>query len=674
MPTRTAILPSIAFIAIFVSVSASASWRPNGIPAAPSDSPQLNPVILSDGTGGAYVAFEGSDRLYTWAQRLGADGNVSPGWPLIGLRLPTRWSDPGYTRAHAAMIPDAEGGAIVVDDPLDYGSGVTLNRLRPNGELIWPSGILLGGLNGLYTSDHDSAIEHSASPRFGDWLPRISPNGAGGALVAWMQSTPCCEYLRIVNINPDGTQRWGSAGLGLYRHGYFPDACSDGAGGAYIAWVGYGGEATRLDVFALHLLSDGSVDPRWPASGLPVGAAPGSQHHLTLVRDGSSGCFLFWQDERAGTPQTYGSHVLSDGSVAPGWAADGSPVSSATSSPGIWRDARRITSIGSFSAIEDGAGGAYLCWTDRRSGGADVYALRVRGEGGPAAGWLENGTPVCRAIGDQERPTLASDGAGGIYVTWQDARSVELDIYVQRLTAGGARVEGWAEDGFAICAATGNQRTPVITASSDGSAIVSWTDERGPVPQVYVHRFSPDALVPVLASLVRADANDGIVRIEWRAASPWADLSIFRAESEGAYRAIGQTRSNGDGRVHFEDHDVLPGKTYRYRVGDSADPDLASGEASVTVPVLRVFAFAGLAPHPARSNRIGLDLIVPSAGTVRLEAFDVAGRRATAVELAVDAGRQIVRLAPSPELRPGIWLLRLTWNSTTITRRVCVTE
>ena len=84
----------------------------------------------------------------------------------------------------------------------------------------------------------------------------------------------------------------------------------------------------------------------------------------------------------------------------------------------------------------DGAGGAIVTWYDYRSGSADIYAQRVIAAGVPQ--WTANGVALCTAAGVQQSPTIVSDGAGGAIVTWQDLRGgTTYDIYAQRVNAAG---------------------------------------------------------------------------------------------------------------------------------------------------------------------------------------------------------------------------------------------
>ena len=45
--------------------------------------------------------------------------------------------------------------------------------------------------------------------------------------------------------------------------------------------------------------------------------------------------------------------------------------------------------------------------------------------------------PLCTAANNQEYPTIAADGAGGAFVTWQDQRGADYDIYLHHINPDG---------------------------------------------------------------------------------------------------------------------------------------------------------------------------------------------------------------------------------------------
>ena len=104
--------------------------------------------------------------------------------------------------------------------------------------------------------------------------------------------------------------------------------------------------------------------------------------------------------------------------------------------------------------VSDGAGGAIVTWQDFRGGNSDIYVQRVNVAGTPQ--WTVNGVALCTATGNQFGPAIASDGAGGAIVTWQDFRGGNYDICAQRVTAAGA--PQWTANGVALCTAANAAR------------------------------------------------------------------------------------------------------------------------------------------------------------------------------------------------------------------------
>jgi hypothetical protein len=89
--------------------------------------------------------------------------------------------------------------------------------------------------------------------------------------------------------------------------------------------------------------------------------------------------------------------------------------------------------------VPDGGTGAIITWFDARNhlSGDDIYAQRIEAAAG-AQQWTPNGAPLCTAASNQEYPTIAADGAGGAFVTWQDHRGTDYDIYLHHINPGGA--------------------------------------------------------------------------------------------------------------------------------------------------------------------------------------------------------------------------------------------
>jgi len=141
--------------------------------------------------------------------------------------------------------------------------------------------------------------------------------------------------------------------------------------------------------------------------------------------------------------------------------------------------------------VSDGLVGAIVTWQDDRGGVAntDIYAQRVTKDG--LVPWTPDGVALCTAASYQYSPTIVSDGAGGAIVTWYDHRSgTNYDIYAQRVNAAG--VPQCNVDGVKVCTAAGDQLGPTIVAEGQGGAIVTWRDNRGTDGNIYAQNINGD--------------------------------------------------------------------------------------------------------------------------------------------------------------------------------------
>ena len=128
----------------------------------------------------------------------------------------------------------------------------------------------------------------------------------------------------------------------------------------------------------------------------------------------------------------------------------------------------------------DGAGGAIITWQDFRSGtGYHIYAQHVLATGVVDAAWPLGGLAVCTATNSQFYPVIVPDRTGGAIIAWEDDRAApDYNIYAQHVLAGGIVDPAWPVNGVVLCASAGNQYVPTLVADGAGGAIVTWFDYR----------------------------------------------------------------------------------------------------------------------------------------------------------------------------------------------------
>jgi hypothetical protein len=145
--------------------------------------------------------------------------------------------------------------------------------------------------------------------------------------------------------------------------------------------------------------------------------------------------------------------------------------------------------------VGDGAGGVFVAWQDRRAANDDVYLQHVTGGGALAAGWAANGIAVCNAPGDQRGISMVGDDASGVFIAWQDHRALDWDLYALRVLGNAVRAPGWVANGVAVTQAGDDQLA--VRAARDGAhgVLLAWQDHRGADWDVYALRLAADASV-----------------------------------------------------------------------------------------------------------------------------------------------------------------------------------
>ncbi len=194
----------------------------------------------------------------------------------------------------------------------------------------------------------------------------------------------------------------------------------------------------------------------------------------------------------------------------------------------------------------DGAGGAIITWTDYRNGDyTDIYAQRINASGGTE--WTANGVEICTATKSQNVKGITADGAGGALIAWQDYRSNNPDVYVQRVNASG--IVQWTANGVALCSHSSNQDQTKIVSDGTGGAVAVWLDSRSGSYNMYAQRidgsgavrWTADGVAIFLSSQESYDVNaasDGaggaiISWYDYRNGN--ADIFAQRIDSSGAF-------------------------------------------------------------------------------------------------------------------------------------------
>ena len=201
-------------------------------------------------------------------------------------------------------------------------------------------------------------------------------------------------------------------------------------------------------------------------SAAPVEVQPSNVHvpHVALAPDGQGGTVVVWQEQTATGGQLRARHLMVTGDLDPAWPA---PVVVST------RDITRSA----LGAVTDGAGGAFVWWTE----GKQLLLTRVTASGAIASGWAATGKALGSFWRPGHRPIVKPDGTGGVYVAWIAtsllSTSVTGTLRVARIMGTGAAVTGWPAGGRSFGPVGLEDPTVVsggLDVAADGSAWLAW--------------------------------------------------------------------------------------------------------------------------------------------------------------------------------------------------------
>jgi len=193
-------------------------------------------------------------------------------------------------------------------------------------------------------------------------------------------------------------------------------------------------------------------------------------------------------------------------------------------------------------------------------------------------------------------------------------------------------------------------------------------------PALLMPGTAAGGVTPVTMSLVSAVAEPGVVRLAWFAGGATGlAVDVERSTPASAWARVATVTQDGEGRLVYEDRDVLAGGRYGYRLAYTEDgARRTGGEAWVTVPAAPVLALSGPRPNPA-VRALAVAFSLPDAAPARLEVLDVAGRVVRAREVGtLGAGSHVVDLTEGRMPPPGVYLVRLTRAGTSLTQRASV--
>ncbi|MFA4967089.1 MAG: hypothetical protein WC624_02590 [Candidatus Margulisiibacteriota bacterium] len=575
---------------------------PFGVPVCLARDDQTNPQIVSDGSGGAIIAWQdnrnGNSDIY--AQHIGKDGESL--WAKDGLPVCSAPEGQFFPE----MISDGVGGAIIAWH--DYRSGAEdlyAQKINSAGQTVFQ-------LNGIPICTAPGT----------QWFPKLATDGMGGVIFAWADRRNGNFDIYTQKIDYTGKIIWPENGVPVCvadGNQENVDIAEDGSGEAILVWKDSRPEAPGI--YVQKIKGDGA--PLLQLNGIPVAQDTGLGADPKIASSQYGGAIIVWSDPHSGDPDVYGQFIGKDGKLA--WGESGKPIARLRgmqekpqifgNSPFavIWEDSRsghkelfaqKITEDGSLlfgsdgvlitdngvdpqigNAILTASGEVFSCYQDRKKGNFDIFASHVLANG--MMDWINvvNNTPGA-VIKQSFNEIWSKDG---VVFAFEDFRNGYSNIYLQKVSKVGQLL--WGKDGVVAAPGLFPQKNPQVIPDELGGAIVVWENFRdNSRPMIAAQRINSDGsvawdgagviLTPKAPSLEQSkpkifeDGEGGaiVVYCDYRGTLRYKDIFAQRINANGEILWGGQGKvvsaANGN-----QDDPVISPKTFvvvwtDYRNGD----------------------------------------------------------------------------------------------------------
>jgi hypothetical protein len=475
---RLTVISFLAFFAFLVAVPEVAfaeggiAWGPNGVPICTASNTQQNIRMVADGSGGAIIVWE--DYRETdpdiYAQRISGDGNLL--WGKYGVVVCTATN----SQLYPVIVSDGSGGAIIAWEDRRYGSNSNIYALRISSDtgqayLDWDqNGVVLSSttadqLSPDITSDgyggaiitwqetmgtqyliRAQRIKSADTLLWGSTgiivssgpMPKENPkiiNDGTGVIITWQDYSSTGNYdiyaqrldinYGIIGWNPNGIPVSQTTGDQLD-----PQIVPDGSGGAIITWTDW--RNGNPDIYAQWISSGGAqmwgsvtVTGSGDLNGIPICKEVNEQSKPFIMNDlqagATKGAIIAWEDKRQDlNGDIYAEKVPLD--VTSGWTGGGKAMATGNQ---IQKCPRLVS---------DNNGGGIITWIEKDSiitDGYKIFASKRNQDGDPVWSYYP-GVLVYKGTEVKDHQ-IVSDGSGGVIIAWQSGPSTDYNIYAQRV-------------------------------------------------------------------------------------------------------------------------------------------------------------------------------------------------------------------------------------------------
>lgn len=388
-------------------------WNAKGIPICTAAGNQILGGIVTDGVGGAIIAWwdkRGAD-YDVYAQRVAPDSAVL--WTKDGVVICNATKDQTVVK----ILSDGVGGAYLTwQDKRGTSFDIYAQRIVSTGSSLWQA-------NGIVVCDEAND----------QTIPELISDKAGGCIMVWNDKR-AEEDLYAQRLSPTGARLWNPTGAVATNEAgkqFGAKIAEHGDGGAFIVWQDLR-SGTTTDIYYQILDRDGNK--KFTGTSPPLAISDQAQNGLIAIPDGLKGAVCGWTDYRGSDPTTGDIYIMRVNE-------NGDRVWTPASAERAIRLSSAVDAQENVSLMSDGAGGAFAVWQDKRNTyDFDLYMNRIDAAGQASfGGWTQDGSLLITEDHNQLNPQVIISGKGGAIIVWYDGRVMDgvADIYAQRVGISG---------------------------------------------------------------------------------------------------------------------------------------------------------------------------------------------------------------------------------------------
>jgi len=341
---------------------------------------------------------------------------------------------------------------------------------------------------------------------------------------------------------------------------YQPSLAVGSDGVAYLAYAGWAGSPTGVDLF-FSKSTDGGRTWSLPFRVNNDGGGA-TQQDPSIALDADNAIYIAWTDNRGGNNDIYFS-LSTDGGLS--------------FSANVRVNDMTTNTQSESDIVVDAQGLVHVVWTDYRTSaisGPDIYYANSTDGGlsfNPSQRINNDATGA-----EQARPAIAVAADRSVYVVWEDPRNGARgrDIYFSKSTDLG---DTWTPN-VQVNDDVGNyaQTDPTIAVNATGGIFIAWADGRTP-------NTAPDLYATRSANAGSSFAAN--VKVNDEAGSVWQGQPSFAVNGELLYLVWTDARTVGSTAYDIYAASSLDGLTWSLNVKVNDDTLSGNWQQSPTVAI-----------------------------------------------------------------------------------------